>query len=107
MYKDYIQRGSTHRFGILCVFTFAAITAAIRLGMDSASFVVNWGVISMHHTNFIASINDFDDERFLGATFSFSMTQKFSIGFKSGLLPGHGPRFVIPCSMSHCFAAFV
>ena len=71
---------------------FAANTALIRDGIDLASLVQKAGVTSFTQTSFIASAKLASDVGFLWETFSFIILHMFSMGFRSGLEPGHGPK---------------
>ena len=70
------------------------MTAFIHLGILSIKSLQNSSDISRIQTNFIASIRAGIFEGCLSATSSLRTVHKFSIGLRSGLLPGHFRRVI-------------
>ena len=58
-------------------------------------------VISVVQTRLMASTSDAADVGRSWATFCFMLVHRFSMGLRSGLDPGHGPRTSIPWSAIH------
>src|ERR1041385_1654176 len=91
---------------LLCPPLFAS-TALILCGFEETRDRTYSRVIDVVHTFFIAFLWLASDVGFISETFLFIMVQRFSIGFKSGLDPCHGPRSSMNSSFSHLFTAAV